>query len=68
MLSDSPPDATERTQQKSRGQNLGNLFLRIGRVLGVAVLFFLFYWLAHSMVQHRFFDGGEMGPNGHAQQ
>jgi hypothetical protein len=36
----------------------GGLFVRIGRVLFVAVLFILFFWLAESMTSHRFFEGG----------
>jgi hypothetical protein len=68
MLSHPRQNSTGRTGGRSRGRNLGDLLLLIGRFLGVALLFFLFYVLAHTMVQHRFFRGGEMGPNGHAQQ
>jgi hypothetical protein len=48
--------------------DIGDIVFRIGRVMFIAVLFFLFYLLAHSMVKHRFFQGGEFGRNGHVVQ
>jgi hypothetical protein len=68
MLSHPRQNPTERTRRGSSRDGFVDLLFRIGRVVGVAILFFLFYVLMHSMVEHRFFRGGEMGPNGHAQQ
>ena len=36
----------------------------IGKIMLVAILFFLFFLLAHSMVTHRFFRGGWYNRNG----
>jgi hypothetical protein len=44
--------------------DFANLFYRVGRVMLVAVLFILFFWLAQSMVHHRFFWGGSLHRNG----
>jgi hypothetical protein len=68
MLTDIQPHGTGRERRRASQLNFGSLFLGIGRIIGVAVLFFLFYLLMHSMVEHRFFRGGEMGHNGHLQQ
>lgn len=48
--------------------DISNILLKIGRVMLIAILFFLFYLLANSMVEHRFFQGGEFGRNGHVIQ
>jgi hypothetical protein len=37
---------------------------QFGRVIFLVVLFFMFYLLAHSMVEHRFFQGGWYNQNG----
>lgn len=40
------------------------LWLRIGRVLCVAALFFALLMLGESMVHHRFFRGGRIDQHG----
>jgi hypothetical protein len=68
MLIDSHTGAAGRMRRRVSQLDVINLLLKIGRVMFFAVLFFLFYLLAHSMVTHRFFQGGEFGRNGHVTQ
>jgi len=56
-----PPNQTAR---KHKYPALLEAIYRIGSLMFFAGLFFLFYLLAHSMVQHRFFRGGEYHQNG----
>lgn len=50
--------------QKPHRFAIGELLYQVGKVLFVAILFLLFFLLAHSMVSHRFFAGGWYNQNG----
>jgi hypothetical protein len=40
------------------------VLIGIGKFMFIALLFLLFLWLAHSMAEHRFFEGGWYNRNG----
>jgi hypothetical protein len=68
MLIDSQTGGAGRMRRRVSQLDISNILLKIGRVMLIAILFFLFYLLANSMVEHRFFQGGEFGRNGHVIQ
>jgi hypothetical protein len=68
MLIHPQTGAAGRMRRRFSQLDISDILFRIGRVMFFAVLFFLFYLLAHSMVEHRFFQGGEFGRNGHVIQ
>ncbi len=47
-----------------RRSDLPTLLINIGKFMLIAILFLLFFWLAHSMAEHRFFEGGWYNRNG----
>lgn len=57
-------NSAERGEPNSHPHDLRYLLYRVGRVVLVAILFGSFFMLAHSMVEHRFFEGGRYHANG----
>jgi hypothetical protein len=57
-------DSTRRRKQKPRELHRWDWLYRVGRVILVAVLLGSFFFLARSMVKHRFFEGGRYHANG----
>jgi zona occludens toxin (predicted ATPase) len=56
------------SERKTRRFEVGPTFFRIGRIVFLGVLFILFFFLAHAMVHHRFFNGGRYDRNGRITQ
>ena len=57
-------DSARRGGQNPHELHHWDWLYRVGRVLLVAGLFVSFFLLAHSMVEHRFFEGGRYHANG----
>jgi hypothetical protein len=58
------PNPTTARRRRFESFGFRRLLYQVVRIMFVAVLFFLFYLLAHSMVEHRFFRGGWYNQNG----
>jgi hypothetical protein len=58
------PDSAGRGEPKSHGHDLPHWVYRVVGVVLVAGLLGSFFWLAQSMVEHRFFEGGRYHANG----
>jgi hypothetical protein len=59
-----PQTANRVSGHKARRFEMGPVLFEAGRVVLIALLFLFFFYVAHSMVAHRFFDGGWYNRNG----